>query len=341
MRRGLIWLVGVTSLAAAPGHAQDRPEACAAVPQAYGERCIAALQTASALQAQLGMLLSAGGPFVADDPPSPKALSRRRFQISPRLNFAAVRIPRITLEANPSPPPPLEERLDVVGLAAGVDVAVGIHGRVDAVASVAYLPFDLIDRRVFKGASGALGVGAGVRAGLLRESGAVPGLSVSVMYRHLNRVQAGNTCESERRRDPTSTTDPPASVCNTPGDVAEAGVGTRGLSARAVLSKRLGALSLGLGGGYDVLSGDGDAAVLGAEGTVAAPANLYHARPIDVSNQRVSAFLDAALRLPGAAAVLQLGWMQGGERVAGFPASSDFSPGDGTWFGSVGVRVSP
>jgi hypothetical protein len=54
----------------------------------------------------------------------------------------------------------------------------------------------------------------------------------------------------------------------------------------------------------------------------------------------MSGFLGASYAVSRGTLVAELGWMQGGERVTGFPAESEFDPGAGTLFASFGGRFS-
>jgi|GEM_PF-2307976 len=352
-RSGLAAALAVT--VSLPVHAQGGPEtACAAgIPAAFAGRCIAAVQAAAAAQPQLGLLVAGGLPGPAAGPGGARLGFLPGLNAFVRANLVRGRLPDIITEAN-SPPPalpaPLTEERSVTTVALSADVALGVvpgfrvapgvqAGALDVMASASYLPFDLISRELFNNSSAQFAWGVGVRLGLLQESGAVPGLSLSVARRSLGGVQIGTVCEGEEVADPISTTTPPSTLCREEGDVAQASVSVASWSTRAALSKRVMGVGLGVGAGYDRFTGDLDVAVLGAQGTAINPTRVYRSPGAEMENERWSGFLNASMPLPMGAVSAELGWMQGGERVPGFPEESAFDPGKGTLSLSLGVRL--
>lgn len=338
-----------------PAGAQEEvPAACSGVPVVFAGRCTAAVQTAHSVQPQLGILVAGGLPGLSAGTRGMRLGPLPRVNASARAGFVQLRMPRITEEANepaPAPPAPLNQELTVLAVALGADVSFGVSpglgvgpgvrvGAVDVLASATYVPFDLISREVFHSRSAQVALGAGVRLGVLAESGALPGVTVSVTYSRLGTVQIGTACEGEQQPDPFSSSNPPATICRGEGDVAQASVSTATLSTRAAVSKRLGPLGLAAGAGYDRFSGDFDVEVLGSRGTPIFPTRVYHSPGGEVENERWSGFVNASFALPFGALSGEAGWMQGGERVPGFPEASEFDPAAGTFFGRIGARLS-
>lgn len=354
MKRIVLAAVLAVGVSVRAGAQEEVPAACSGAPTVFAGRCTAAVQAAHSVQPQLGILVAGGLPGLSAGTGGMRPGVLPRVYASARAGFVQLRMPRITEEANepaPAVPAPLNEELTVTALALGADVSLGVSpgfsvgpgmrmGAVDVLASATYVPFDLISREVFHSRSAQAALGAGVRLGVLAESGALPGVTVSVMYGRLGSVQIGTACEGEQQPDPFSTANPPSTICRGEGDVAQASVSTAGWSARAAASKRLGPLGLAAGAGYDRFGGDFDVEVLGSRGTPIFPTRVYHSSGGEVENERWSGFLNASLALPFGALSGEAGWMQGGERVPGFPEASDFDPSRGTFFGRAGARLS-
>ena len=349
--------IGVAAALAAvvvalPARAQEAvPAACSGVPVALAGRCSAAVQTAHSMQPQLGILSAGGLPGLSAATRGIRLGPLARVDAAAHAGFVRLHMPRITDETNPPPPAvpgPLNEEQTVTAVALRADAALGVSpglgagrvGSLDLLGSISYLPFDLISREVFHKGSAQVALGAGVRLGVLAESAGLPGVSVSLMYRELDVVQIGTACEGDQTPDPFSTATPPSTLCREEGDVAQATVSTANWSTRAAVSKRVGALGLAVGAGYDRFSGDFDVEVLGPGGTPIAPTRVYHSPGGKLESDRWSGFLNASFALPFGALSGEVGWMQGGERVPGFQEESDFDPEKGTVFLSVGARLS-
>lgn len=336
-----------------PALAQGLENTCAGIPAAFTDRCVATVQAAHAMQPALGITVAAGNPT----PGTIGAGGARLFGLpgvsaSVRVNVTPIHLPDVTVENDVPAPAPLTKELTVVNVSVGATGSAGITpgvtlspglggvGAIDLLASASYLPFDLVNREVYKTSSAQFAWGAGVRVGLLRESAAAPGVAVSLMHRRLGEVQIGNVCEREQLTDPTSVGTPPTTLCRSDGDVADVTLGLAGWSTRAALSKTVLGLGLAAGVGHDRYESDVDINVRG-DLTGAGQTGghrIYHRPGGSLESSRWSAFLDVARALPVGALAAEVGWMQGGERVAGFSDASDFDPAAGTWFGSLGAR---
>jgi hypothetical protein len=337
-------LAAVSWSVAAP--AQSIDEVCEGIPAAYAPRCAAVAQTAEAIQPRLGIVIAAGNPALGQST-APRAEGVGRFRAAGRMNLAFLHIPDITVEDDAlTPQPPTQER-GVLTLVVGADASMSLLrgangvGALDLLLSASYLPFDLLGRDVYKPASAQFSVGAGARLGLLAESARTPGIWVTSMLRRTGTVQVGNACEGEEEREPGSTQDPPSTLCRLDGDLGEVVVDLMDWSTRAAIGKQLGPVALGAGVGFDRIASDVELAVRAeAVGSGLTGRNRIHHRNTELDSDRWSAFLNASVTpLAGGSIVAELGWMQGGEAVAGFPAESDFDPAAGTFFGSVGVRL--
>jgi hypothetical protein len=354
MHKAVVVLAGALAAGwTAPALAQGLENTCAGIPAAFADRCVATVQAAHAVQPALGIVIAGGNPTLgAIGAGGARMFGLPGVSASVRVNLAPIHLPDVTSENDVSAPAPLTEELTVVtiavgatasaGLTRGLSLAPGIDGvgAIDLLASASYLPFDLINREVYKTSSAQFAWGAGARLGLLRESAAMPGISVSLMHRRLGAVQIGNVCEREQLTDPTSTDTPPTTLCRSDGDVADVNLGLTSWSTRAALSKTVMGLGLAAGVGHDRYESDVDLNIRGPLTGAGQTAGhrIYHRPGGSLESSRWSAFLDAALPLPVGALAAEVGWMQGGDRLTGFSDDSDFDPAAGTWFGSLGAR---
>lgn len=328
----------------ASAHAQPLQEACTGVPEVFAQRCSVVVQTAAAAQPQLGILTAGGSPVLGLSLGTP-AGRLPWLQASARINLSAVHIPDIIIEDRSAYPPPLTAERTVLTGVIGADAAAKLLrgangiGSVDLLASAVYMPFDVVNRRVYKQESAQFSLGAGARLGLLREAGPLPEVALSLMYRRTGAVQIGSVCEGEEEPDSGSAAGDSTTRCRIAGDVGQVNVDVTDLSARFTLGKTLGRMGLTAGVGFDRYATDAGLHVLGDPLGVGVTGNfrIYH-RTADFESDRWSGFLNGALNVGAdAAVVLELGWMQGGDAVDGF--SGDYDPGMGTVFGSFGGRL--
>lgn len=333
--------VAAAVLVAAPLAAQnDIGTVCASsVPLPAVEECSIVAQAVDAAQPQLGMLMAGGNPILGTASTGGVRLGLiPRVSLTGRVNVVAARLPDIREAADGeadqfSIPAPAVGANVSIGLTQGFSVAplIGGFGAIDLLGSVSVLPLELVGDDF---GENAFSWGAGARVGLVRESFVTPGVSVSLMYRDLGDVNFGTVCEG---------TEVPVadnrSTCTADGDFGEINFGLSNWSARGAVSKRLLGLGLTAGVGYDKFDTDADFAFR-APGPPAGTEQVYRFSDIAVDNDRWSAFLDASFTILVASLVGEVGWMQGSDPIDGFPSTSDFDPGEGTWFGSVGFRLS-
>jgi hypothetical protein len=179
-----------------------------------------------------------------------------------------------------------------------------------------------------------------VRVGLLRESFLTPGVSVSVMYRRLGKVGFGAVCPGGESPAPGGGD----GICTGDrGDVGEFQFDLTDWSYRGVVSKRLLGFGLTAGLGYDRYDSDVRYAFRYEQPGLPGTPTLTRVRrspEVEVDNGRWSAFLNSSFTVLVATFTIEGGWMAGGDAIQGFPSASDFDPGEGNFFGSLGLRLS-
>jgi hypothetical protein len=333
-------LAAAAALFAAPAAAQnDIGNVCESIPAIAAEQCVIVAQAVDAAQPQLGILMAGGNPTLGTASTGGVRLGLiPRVSLTGRINVVGARLPDIREEADGQtdkftvPAPAVGANLSV-GLTQGFSVApmIGGFGAIDLLGSVSVLPLSLLGDEF---GDNAFSWGAGARVGLMRESFVTPGVSVSLMYRSLGDVRFGEVCPG---------TEAPAgdnrSLCSTDGDFGEIEFGLDNWSARAAVSKRLLGLGLTAGVGYDRFETSADFAVR-APGPPVGTEQVYRFNDVAVDNDRWSAFIDGSFTILFGSVVAELGWMQGSDPIQGFPSTSDFDPKEGTFFGSIGARLS-
>lgn len=336
-----IAFAAAAALFAVPAAAQgDIETICTSggVPVAAQEECTVVAQAVDAAQPQLGILLAGGNPTLGTASTGGVRLGViPRVSLTARLNVVGARLPDIRQEAESEaeqfmlPAPAVGANLSV-GLTQGFSLApmIGGFGAIDLLGSVSVLPLSLLGDEF---GDNAFSWGAGARVGLIRESFVTPGVSVSLMYRSLGDVSFGDVCEG---------TEAPIAdnrfACTGDGDFGEIRFGLDNWSARAAVSKRILGLGLTAGVGYDRFETSADFAFRAP--VAPATEGIYRFNGVAVDNDRWSAFVDASFTLLIGSLVAELGWMQGADPIQGFPEASDFDPGEGTFFGSLGARLS-
>lgn len=359
MRR---WWMTAILLGAAPslGAAQESGAGVACsdprVPGSAREFCATVAQAVESAQPQLGILVAGGNPTLGSASTGGLRLGvLPRVSATAKLNLVFVRLPEILAEQAGNAAERLNQAVGIpapavsgtasVGVFPGISVAptIGGIGSIDLLGTATWLPFEVAGGGGFRDATSDIAYGGGVRVGLLRESFTMPGISASLMYRKLGRVQYGQVCSGTAA---TSTErgqgyQIAAGACAGGGDPGEFSFDLTDVSGRAVVGKRLLGFGLAAGVGYDRFSSDIGYGFRAPSRSVAGQTN-YFARVSDVQldRDRWSAFANGSFTLLVATLAVEAGWLQGSEPLTDFRrAVSEFDPGEGTFFGSVGLRL--
>jgi hypothetical protein len=347
------------ALGAAPGAAQSSLSApCQAeIPSDAAlarEICLMAAQAVESAQPQLGILTAGGNPTLGT-----ASAGGLRFGFMPRvsatarLNLVFIRLPDILAEQVGGAGQRLNQTLGLPAPALGATATVGVFpgfsplplvggvGAVDLIGGATWLPFRALGLDGFGEEAPDISWGAGVRLGLLRESFLMPGVSLSLMHRRLGHVRFGNVCPSPVQSGPVTQGDGytrESGLCPGGGDPAEFEFDLRSWNTRAAVSKRLLGIGLTAGVGHDRhASGVG----FGFETPDEMLATDYvRFREMELTSGRTSLFANASFTVLIATLAVEAGWMQGAEAVPGFPGTADFDPRGGTFFGSLGARLS-
>lgn len=181
--------------------------------------------------------------------------------------------------------------------------------------SFVFLP----DDRGFDGASSAYGVGA--RVGLLRESFTLPGISISAVQRWSGEITV------EGVGDATGTVD--AAAFFEPSTT----------SIRATVGKDLLAVGVTAGLGWD--RHGGRLGIVSRSGTAEGETGpvVREARAEDLVDSRFLAFGSASLNFLVLQISAEAGWAGGLDPVPGRSPGTGFDPTAGSWFGSLGARL--
>jgi hypothetical protein len=315
--RGILGLTAIVSLASAVP-LQAQASRCASYTGSTRNVCDAAVDGTRAFHPIVGLLVSGGNPVLGT------AATRGglgRFSVTARANAARVVLPETGYDGTTGTVPASDELFAPVPLA---EVAVGLYGglpsgllAVDVLGSAQLLPTDQLDNlAVADGARRlgdvALGLGYGVRVGILRELGPAPAVSLSFMRRDLPQLAYGDLNHGDRYRY---------------------AVDLHATNLRLVASKGLGIVELAAGLGWDHYSGD--ATIQFRDATTSA---VEPAIELDLDQKRVLLFLDAGLDLRLLRLVGEVGHQSGRDQEL----STDFEEFDtasGKIFASLGLRV--
>jgi hypothetical protein len=320
------------------------------------EACVAAAQAVVSAQPALGILIAGGNPTIGTAGPAGLRLGIvPRISAGARVNVVAVRLPDILAEQIPGQAGAITRRFGVPAPALGGDVSltltdgfdlapgIGGLGAVSLLGGATYLPFSLLGVEGFEREHLAVGIGG--RVHVLRESFVAPGVSLSVMHRWMGTVAFGDVCPAGAV--PISTTavngaQRETGTCPGPGNPGEFSFDLTGWSGRLVASKRFLGLGFTAGLGHDRFGSDLDFGFRGDDplpGASAAPVVRVTDERLDSSRWSVLANLSYTL-LVGTIG-LEAGWQQGNPPIRGFrDLQGDFDPRGGTWFGSLGARIS-
>jgi hypothetical protein len=346
-------LLGVSAASAYAQSGVSAPCARAEVPSSARDYCYTVAQAVESGQPQFGILIAGGNPTIGTASGGGLRLGvLPRVSASANVNVVFIELPEILAEQAGSAAQRINDVVGIPAPALSGTVAVGVFpgfsaiptvggiGSIDLLGSVTWLPFNQASVEGFESGTKNLAYGVGARVGIVRESFLTPGVSVSVMRRSLGRIEYGDVCPglAVTTTDAESFT---AGNCTASGDAGEFSVDLTDWSGRAAVGKRLLGLGLTAGLGYDRFSSDIGYGFRAPSGTVAGTTNYFaRASGIDLDSDRWSAFLDASFTLLVATIGAEAGWLQGSDPIQGFPSASDFDPGNGTFFGSVGVRLS-
>ncbi|MDQ3388656.1 MAG: hypothetical protein M3483_04045 [Gemmatimonadota bacterium] len=299
--------------------------------------CILTAQALVSAQPQLGILLAGGNPTIGTASTGGIRLGiLPRFTSSVKVSAALARIPDILEEGGVDQarwiPLPAVNGTVSVGLFSGTSLGptVGGFGAVDLLGSLTWVPLTTLGIEGFE-ESPPFAYGLGARIGVLRESFTAPGVSLTFMRRRLGRVGIGDVCPGSERETIAD------GGCPGTGDPGEISFDLTDWSGRLGASKRVLGWGLAGGLGYDHFTSDADFAYRSSRAGNAT--RIERSGPIQLEEGRWSAYANASLTSLFASLVLEAGWMQGGETISGYPASSDFDPEAGTFFGSLGLRL--
>jgi hypothetical protein len=305
------------SLTVSRAHAQASE--CAASSGDVARVCSAAVDATRAFHPLLGVLVSGGNPVLGTASPLG---GLGHFSVTTRVNGVGVVLPRLSYDGSTATVP---RGRKVFAPAPQVEAAVGIYGglpsgllAIDVLGSAQLLPADVFDdfrvaddaRRI---GDVALGFGLGARVGILKETGPLPGVSLSVMRRELPTLTYGDIAA---------------------GDRFQYAVDLRATNLRLVASKQMAIFDLAAGLGWDKYTGHAlvrlDAGGGAGGGTAAVP--------IKLSNSRASAFVNAGFNVSVVRLVAEGGYLAGKDQKL----STDFEGFDttkGKFFAGLGLRA--
>jgi hypothetical protein len=320
------------------------------IPGEARDHCLVAAQALSSAQPQLGILLAGGNPTLGTASTGGLRLGvLPRISATAKVNVVFVRLPDILadgagtvgrqLNRTVGIPAPALSGTASLGVFRGFDLLpmVGGIGSIDLLGGATWLPLRVAGIEGVGTGTSSASLGGGVRLGLLRESFVAPGVSASVMYRRLGRLEYGDVCPqaapSGRGTSGGATLE--YGECPGGGDPGEFSFDLANWSTRLAASKRLLGFGLTAGAGYDRFTSD---VGFGFRD----PGSEYFARvtDADLGSGRWSGFVNGSFTALVATLAVEGGWMQGADAIQGFDTTaSDFEPGRGTFFGSLGVRV--
>jgi hypothetical protein len=281
--------------------------------------CAAAVDGTRAFHPVFGMLVSGGNPTIGS---AATLGGLGHASLTVRANAGNLVLPDLNYTGSSSTVPAGDKVLVPAPLVEG---SVGLYkGKpgglfaVDFLGSAQLLPTDLInnvtidsDARRF--GSLALGLGYGVRVGLLHGMGPLPAVSVSLMRRDIPRITYG---------------DVPA------GDRFSYGVDLHATNLRLIASKQVALVDVAVGLGWDKFTGD---AIIQFRDpiTSAIQPNI----PVELNTSRVLSFLNAGMSVKMVRLTGEVGY-QGGRDQNLSTDFEDFDTTVGKFFAGLGLRVS-
>jgi hypothetical protein len=239
--RAPVLLTALLLASAAPAAAQGSQ--CTGFGGTSRRICDAALDGTRAFHPVAGLLVSGGNPVLGT---ASTLGGLGHFSLTARANAADVILPDPEYDGVAGEVPSSEELYAPVPLLEG---AAGLFEglpsgllSIDLLASAQLLPTDQVanlsvDPDARRIGDMAVGLGYGVRVGLLRDDGPLPAVSLSAMRRHVPRLAYGDLDG---------------------GDQFRYGVDLQATNLRVVASKQLAAFQLAAGLGWDRYTGDAD-----------------------------------------------------------------------------------
>jgi hypothetical protein len=311
--RAPLLLTALLLAAAAPAAAQDA--GCGSLSASSRRICDAALDATRAFHPVAGILVSGGNPVLGT---ANTLGGLGHFSITARTNAAEVVLPDLGYDGSPGEVPSDEQLYAPVPLIEG---AAGVYQglpsgllSVDVLASAQLLPSEGVDNLSVDPDARhigdvAVGLGYGLRVGLLRDDGPLPAVSVSAMRRHVPRLAYGDVQS---------------------GDEFRYSVDLEATNLRVVASKQLAAFQLAAGLGWDRYTGD-------------AEVRLREGPDVSITqrleSERTVAFVNAGLDLAAVSLVGEAGYQSGRDQEL----STDFEDYDttsGKFFAGLGLRLS-
>ncbi len=290
--------------------------------QGYGgtaaQTCQAFVDAARAFHPLAGMIVSGGDPVLGT---GATLDGLGHLSVSARVNAIHVSVPNPDSAGRSSVPSSFDGLLP----APVVEGALGVLGggrtgflSVDALASATLLPTSgvrglSVDSSAARVGQVALGLGYGVRVGVFHGGFALPAVSLSVMRRHLPRIQYGDVAA---------------------GNAAQFSSDLNATNVRAAASLRLLFLDVAAGVGWDRYSSRAEVAF----NDPTQPTNPQRIA-LDLHDTREVLFLDAGLDLATAKLVGEIGYQTGKDQHLTTNFTS-FDPKAGHVFGGLGLRVS-
>lgn len=316
LRVVLVW-IAATCLVSARARAAQLADACeqfGATPETR-DRCLDVVAAVELLQPEAGILIAGANPVLGTASPLGTRGGLPRFAVGARIHVVGAEVPDVFTASSGAEPlrflVPLPQADVAVGLYNGVSLLPGVRGfgAFDAVVSASVIPAvrEIEQARVVWGLGG--------RFGILEETFALPGASIAVVYKDVERLQVGSLDD---------------------GDDAEFGSDLRVLSVRAAASKTFLVLGVTGGVGWDRYSSDidfrfEDPLLPGMTRSV-----FSQDDPASLESERWSTFVELRWTMTVLSLVGQLGVQEHAARTL-----SDGTTGveSGGLFGGIGLRL--
>jgi hypothetical protein len=291
---------------------------CAAYLGTTRRVCDAAVDGTRAFHPIAGLLVSGGNPVLGT---AGSLGGPGHFSVTARANAAHVVLPEPGYDGTGGSVPASDDLFAPVPL---VEVAAGVYGgtatgllSVDLLGSAQLLPTDQIDNLAVESGARrigdvALGLGYGVRLGILRELGPLPAVSLSLMRRDIPRLAYGSV---------------------EAGDQYRYAVNLHATNLRLLASKQVAAFEFAGGLGWDRYTGDADIQVRDPVTSLLQPEI-----DLDLRQSRALLILVAGVSLAAVKLVGEVGYQTGKDQEL-TTEFEDFDTTKGKFFGSAGLRV--